>query len=265
MKYISIQPPASLSKYVSGYWVLEGNASKAEPFVERVMADGLAALVFHYDGVFDELFTDNRAEKSIISAFNGPSQQFRRYSIDRNFGIFGVDLYPYTIPYLFSIPATELKNSMLDLKTLLGKEENGLEEQIMSAKDLESRVSIVSRFLEDRLRKVKPVSPGIFETINYIIKTNGIVEIDTLSQQNFLSVRQFQRNFKQFSGFSPKTFSRIIRFQNALSQQGKSGKTLTHIALDAGYTDQSHFIRDFKEFSGLTPKEYFYKTRKNPV
>lgn len=34
-------------------------------------------------------------------------------------------------------------------------------------------------------------------------------------------------------------------------------KSLTDIAYDCGYYDQSHFINDFKEFSGYHPSQYF--------
>lgn len=37
----------------------------------------------------------------------------------------------------------------------------------------------------------------------------------------------------------------------------EGGKSLTDIAYDCGYYDQSHFINDFKEFSGYSPKVYF--------
>ncbi|TXJ23716.1 MAG: AraC family transcriptional regulator [Chitinophagaceae bacterium] len=73
----------------------------------------------------------------------------------------------------------------------------------------------------------------------------------------YLSTRQFERNFKEFAGFSPKLYSRIIRFQSAIEQYGQTGKSLTEIAYDCGYYDQSHFIHDFKEFSGLHPRHYF--------
>ena len=38
-----------------------------------------------------------------------------------------------------------------------------------------------------------------------------------------------------------------------------SGKeeTLTQVAYENDYYDQSHFIRDFKEFTGTNPKDYF--------
>ncbi|MBC8045504.1 MAG: AraC family transcriptional regulator, partial [Fimbriimonadaceae bacterium] len=81
--------------------------------------------------------------------------------------------------------------------------------------------------------------------------------VEQLARQNFLSIRQFERNFKEFSGFRPKLFSRIIRFQSALSEYDNKGKPLTEIAYACGYYDQSHFIHDFKEFSGHYPKHYF--------
>ena len=72
-----------------------------------------------------------------------------------------------------------------------------------------------------------------------------------------ISQRQLERTFKEYAGFSPKTFARILRFQSATNHYGTTKKTLTEIALDCGYYDQSHFIHDFSQFSGYTPSEYF--------
>jgi AraC-like DNA-binding protein len=33
-------------------------------------------------------------------------------------------------------------------------------------------------------------------------------------------------------------------------------RSLTDIAIEAGFYDQAHFCRVFKNFSGLTPKQY---------
>ena len=71
-----------------------------------------------------------------------------------------------------------------------------------------------------------------------------------------MSDRSFERRFKELAGFSPKLYSRIARFQAALTHYG-SGLPLTDIAHNCGYYDQSHFINDFKEFSGYSPKVYF--------
>jgi AraC-like DNA-binding protein len=221
------------------------------------MADGCAELIFHYNGIFDELIDDHTTERSFSSGLAGQSQRHRRFSIKQNFGIFGVYLYPFAVTQLFSLPGTDTRNQMIDLRSLLGTEANALEEKVMLAMNNTIRLKIVSEFLERKLLKVKKQPPGVFEAITHIIKANGIVSVEELAKQSFRSTRQFERTFKQFSGFNPKLFSRIIRFQAALGNYSNKDKSLTEIAYECGYYDQSHFIQDFKEFSGHNPKEYF--------
>lgn len=257
MKYFTIQPPQRLAEYVRYFWVLEGEGSLDKPYIHRSMADGCAELIFHYNGIFDELIKDNTIGKSFSSGLAGPSQHFRRFSIKQNFGMFGVYLYPFAVSQLFSISGDDSKDQMLDLKTVVGNEGNELEEKMMLAISNTVRLKIIIEFLEKRLVHIKRKPPGVFEAIKYIIQTNGVTNVEELAKQNFLSTRQFERNFKQFSGFNPKLFSRIIRFQNALAGYNHKGKSLTEIAYECGYYDQSHFIQDFKEFSGHNPKEYF--------
>ncbi|HEY6437372.1 MAG TPA: helix-turn-helix domain-containing protein [Ignavibacteriaceae bacterium] len=257
MKYFTVKPPEKLAEYVRYFWVLEGDASPDKPYIHRSMADGCAELIFHYNGIFDELLKSQLTEKSFSSGLAGQSQLFRRFLIKQNFGIFGVYLYPFAVSQLFSIESTDVKNQMLDLKSLLGSEANGLEEKMMLAVDNTLRLKIITEFLEGKLVKAEKQQPGVFEAIRYIIQSKGVTKVEDLVKQNFRSARQFERNFKRFSGFSPKLFSRIIRFQTALGEYSYKGKALTEIAYECGYYDQSHFIQNFKEFSGHSPKEYF--------
>ena len=103
---------------------------------------------------------------------------------------------------------------------------------------------------------MRTAEPLVCASIRKIIDDRGLVNVRSLAREYFFSDRQFERKFKEFSGFSPKLYARINRFQAAPKQYG-SGKTLTSIAYDCGYYDQSHFINDFKEFSGYNPKVYF--------
>jgi AraC-like DNA-binding protein len=257
MQYFTIKPSERLAEYVRYFWVLEGEASANKHYIHRSMADGCAELIFHYNGVFDEVIKDNSIEKSFLSGLAGPSQLFRRFLIKQNFGMFGVYLYPFAVSQLFSLQGTDIRNQMVDLKSLLGVEANELEEKVMLAINNNLRFKIISEFLERRLIKAKKQPPGVFESIKYIIQTHGVTSIEELAKQSFRSTRQFERNFKQFAGFNPKLFSRIVRFQAALAKYSNKGKSLTEIAYECGYYDQSHFIQDFKEFSGHNPKEYF--------
>ncbi|MEO5893968.1 MAG: DUF6597 domain-containing transcriptional factor [Ferruginibacter sp.] len=253
MRYYTIPSPPLLNNYIRCFWVLEGDG----PYIHRSMADGCAEMVFHYKSVFDEICASDKIESSFNAGLSGPSRVFRRFVTDKNFGIFGVYLYPYAVPQLFGIPAIEVINQMPDFYTLLGNEGKILAEKILVAKDNMDRVKIISAFLQAQLHKHEQKDNGILTVINKTIHSEGTTAIETLASNHFLSIRQFERKFKTFSGFSPKLFSRIIRFQASVSHYGNKRLSLTDIAYDCGYYDQSHFIHDFKEFSGYHPRQYF--------
>ncbi|RDC66047.1 helix-turn-helix transcriptional regulator [Adhaeribacter pallidiroseus] len=258
MIYYTLSPAPELAAYVRFFWVLESKASVNQPYVHRSMADGCAELIFHYQGCFKEIYKNGKLENSFTAGLHGPSQNFRRFIIDKDFGIFGVYLYPFAVDALFAIPATIINNQMPDLVSLLGAEGAELGDKMNSATNTSSRVAVISAFLQKKLIKNQAeLSPAVFTAIKAIIHNQGVVNIDCLADQTGFSRRQFERKFKNFSGFSPKLFSRIIRFQAALKEYGNRHKSLTEIAYTCGYYDQSHFIHDFKEFSGYCPGVYF--------
>lgn len=257
MNYYTLPPPPQLARFVKAFWVLEHNVLRGQPYLHRTLADGFAELVFHYKGRFYEIISPEFTTPSFSSGIHGQSQTFRRFVIREDFGIFGVYLYPFAMPSLFGIPANEVTNEMPDLRTLLGNKGAELEEKMMEASGNPERVKIISSFLEASLAKNRASEPAVFSVINHIIENKGVTNVQELAAQNFLSTRQFERKFKAFSGFSPKLFSRITRFQSALGAYGNRDKSLTEIAYECGYYDQSHFIHDFKAFSGQHPRHYF--------
>jgi AraC-like DNA-binding protein len=253
MKYFTISPPASLRQYVRFFWVLEHDAGK--PYVHRSLADGCVELLFHYKGVFKEPDTD---EAQPLSLIHPQSDSFKRFIINEAFGIFGVYLYPFAVPALFALPSSDVSNELIDLETFLGFEGKMLEEQISGAADNTARFQILSKYLERRLQGAKNAECRMQEAVKQMIHSRTISSITQFASDNCVSLRQFERKFKELAGFSPKFFSRIIRFQSAANEYGNKSKSLTEIALSCGYYDQSHFIHDFKKFSGYHPSAYFY-------
>lgn len=260
IRYHTIAPPAVLAPYVRFYWVLEGSLPPGMPYVYRSMADGCAELLFHYHNRFDELYADGSEAPSFTSGLHGPARKYSRFRVQKGFGIFGAYLYPFALQALLGIPATEFSNRLVSLNELPGNEGRELEERIMLAADNEQRVRILSAFLEKKVRAAQQELPFVAAAIRHIIHGGGAgIPIEKLASEYCLSLRQFERNFKQQAGFSPRLFARIIRFQSALAGRDTlPGKNLAQIALDCGYYDQSHFIHDFKEFSGHDPRHYFY-------
>jgi AraC-like DNA-binding protein len=258
MRYYTIEPPESLRYWVRSFWVLEGAGTEALPFMHRSMADGCPELVFHYKGRFRELSADDRSELSYIAGLHAQSPDYTRFRIEEPFGIFGVYLYPYALAEWLQVPATEFTGHQLSLDELPGKSSGRqLMEEMMLASDHAQRVQVISRYLEGRLRQSKQVAPGINATIRQLVHQPGAATITELAASGFLSVRQFERNFKAASGFTPKLFARINRFHRVLQQYGGSFRSMAGLAYDCGYYDQSHFIHEFRQFSGHDPKQFF--------
>lgn len=257
MPYHTFMPPPSLAPFVRCFWALEGEAAQTAPYVHRTMASGCPELVFHFRGRFDEMLEDGKTEKSFVSGLHAQTKRYNRFVIREDFGIFGAYLYPYAIPQLFAYPAEALTNEMPDLQTLLGQEGVDLEEQMALASCHASRLMLLATYLERKLIRNYKADDAVAYTIQRVIHASGDVNIDALADDNFLSRRQFERKFKVHAGFSPRLFSRIVRFQSSLEEYGQRNKSLTEIAYGCGYFDQSHFIHDFREFSGYHPGYYF--------
>lgn len=65
----------------------------------------------------------------------------------------------------------------------------------------------------------------------------------------------FVRAFQKHVGVPPHTYQILVRIQKAKELLLK-GHPLSSIALELGFTDQSHFIRHFKRVVGVTPTQF---------
>ncbi len=95
-------------------------------------------------------------------------------------------------------------------------------------------------------------------------ETHGNLKINDLETHTGYSRRTLQRQFAEDLGLSPKTFSRIVRCQNAIHDINRhTDVVLSDLAFDLGFSDQSHFQREFKKFVNATPVEYLNKLQGN--
>jgi AraC-like DNA-binding protein len=251
MNYAVLQPPPHLTDYVRFFWFLEGNI----PFVHSAFAYTSPEFIFCYKGQFT-YSSGLEIGSTQYSRIYGQTASYSTVGINKEFGIFGFYLYPYAFPQLFGLPANELTNQHVDIKTLCGKAGENFEEEIMLASDNNQRVKIASDFLESRLKYARSEHTNLITSIKTISGLFHPNSVKALAENNFLSIRQFERRFKELSGFSPKLFLQIARF-NSLLKKNFEQKSLTEIAYAYGYHDQSHFSHDFQRFSGHNPKEYF--------
>ncbi len=88
------------------------------------------------------------------------------------------------------------------------------------------------------------------------------VKVQELAKACGVSTRHLLRLFNEHIGTSPKAFSKNIRFQKARDAIFENpDQSLTELAYECGYSDQSHFIRDFYFFYGKKPKAFVEEMR----
>ncbi|WP_109698877.1 helix-turn-helix domain-containing protein [Chitinophaga deserti] len=252
--FATFPPPPHLSRYVRMFWVFEHEVPQGEAYVYRSMADGCAELIFNYRNRFSPLTGTQGAGFSHLHA---QTSRHSRFITHGSFGIFGAYLYPTALPALFGHSSAALANNMPDLQSIMGRDGIDLEERIITARYHHQRVEILSGYLTELVTRRKQETTAVQIAVQTILSANGMVNIQDLAASISLSTRQFERNFKAGAGFTPKLFTRIIRFHRALEAYGQFDGNLTGLAYECGYYDQSHFIHDFREFSGYLPGEYF--------
>jgi len=256
MKYATIPPPDSLKPFVRCFWVLEHDFGEGESsYVYRSIADSCVEMVFHYRAGFNELDYTGQP-RNWLSGIHFQTDRYTRFEAKESFGIFGVYIYPFAVPLLFDVPSEKTSNELLDLDTFFGCAGRELEERMMVASNNETRVIILSKFLEKCLSRARLRDNTITTAIKYVIHSKQIRSVSELAETFNFSTRQFDRKFKEYAGFSPKTYLRLVRLNNAIKGH-KTNKSLTQIAYECGYYDQSHFIHDVKAFTGYHPGFYF--------
>lgn len=85
--------------------------------------------------------------------------------------------------------------------------------------------------------------------------------LDELAQACGLSKRHFTRAFHQSIGMAPHRWLQRRRIDKAKQMLGKPAGSLSAIAQECGFADQSHFTKVFARMVGVTPREWRRVTR----
>jgi len=82
------------------------------------------------------------------------------------------------------------------------------------------------------------------------------LSLDTLATATHLTTYHFTRVFKQATGLSPHQYVLRERIEHAKVLLSTTSLSITEIAVEVGFNDQSHLHRHFKRTVGLTPRQY---------
>jgi AraC-like DNA-binding protein len=85
--------------------------------------------------------------------------------------------------------------------------------------------------------------------------TDGF-DLGRVAEASGLSKYHLDRVFKQSTGLSPSRYMTNLRLDKAKLLLTNSLTPIADVAVELGFSDQSHFTHVFKRFIGVTPKAY---------
>jgi AraC-like DNA-binding protein len=249
MSYQVIQPCQELKSLVSHFWVgkLDNGVQSKPTYYSTANTHTELAFAFKPSRNYPEF---------LFSAVQGHTDHAEQIPVDDSIELFGASLYSYAVPGLLHISAAELINQFTNLDTILEKDGRTINEKIAHAAGTADRIKILTGFFKSQMAKSQVGDNLTSWAVQHIRMRKGNVNIRELAAECCLSQKQFERRFTAYTGFNPKMYSRIIRFEAAF-WNCRRYDSLTEAAYAHGYYDQAHFIHDFKQFSGYPPLTFF--------
>lgn len=258
MSFSFAAPCQTLNPLVKQYWALDNIMEKGKHHSQRIIPTGLIELTIYLGDKPIALRGDQAvSDPSFISG-----QQNMPYDlkVSGHVSVFSITFHPQGAQMFFDIPMDEIIDQTVSLRHLQSDFIHQVEDELYEASGFSERVQVMDRFLLKllHLKQKRAELPRLVNVINQIDRTRGMVSIDSLAKRACLSRKQFERVFKSGVGISPKRFLRVVRLQHAIfRKQTENEVSLTRLAYDCGYYDQSHMINDFKYLTGMSPGQYF--------
>ena len=243
--YREINPHLELQKFIYCYWELKTTKQLEQPFTYRVVTDGC----------IDVFFELKNPDKNFVMGF---CKKYTEFPLNDAFHYIGIRFLPTIFPQIYKVDAALLSNKFQSLNNISISTSNFIANHFSEELQFDEIAVMFNKYFLDIIKQNNfDQDHRLYDAIDTILQNFGVLNIET-DLNTGISQRQLRRLFKYYIGDTPKSFSKVVRFQNILrakpsSQSLKKNK----LFYDLGYYDQAHFIKDFKNFYGVTPSKAF--------
>lgn len=245
-------PATGLTKFIKCYYYLEHSDGGA--ISDTFFADGCIEAVFSLGWDFYKEDTKEDWAK-IIGQIIKP----RHLNIIGRGQSFGIWFYPHTFSYFSNIQMFELNDRVLPWGTLFPDSFAEFVGNCLHERQFDRLTKGVDDFLLKRISRYKEKAMDRLTepAIQYLYEHKGCADLNHLSSSLNVSQRYLQKAFLTRIGISQKQFVRVLRFQQSLQRLSRGEvPSLSAVAYESDFYDQSHFVREFKTFTGFLPSQF---------
>lgn len=254
--YQIYRPSPDLAHLVSYYFLYENSAATSRQ--EFALSDGNPGISFALQQPYTLLSADNThlgfSQAFVCGAFT-KGIYVNKSSFPQK--MFGVKLMTDGLHSLLQLPLSGLREKPIwHLESLIGSRAAVLADRIIELPEISQKIYILESFLRKNMHICKKPERRFREAVMLIRQSRGQLPIEQVAKRLSLNYKWLERKFIDYTGTTPKEFSRLVRFIYTYFHFKRTGITaLLDIAIENGYYDQNHFIKDFKHFTGYTPTQ----------
>jgi AraC-like DNA-binding protein len=247
-EYAEQPSPPGLADWVQCLWSFDARNYPGEVYDHHVPPDGCVSL----------LVRTRSGEPASPVIILGPRCEPLQVRIEPGICCHGIRFLPHAARQLLAdrLDATVGKSGpLLEFDPGLA-ESLALEGEHSGEQDCKSWYGRLQQVLPQCLSSRPEPEPAASRAVEQLVASHGQLPIDALARQLGISLRHLQRVFKHACGLTPKQFARIRRFRAAAAEiLRQSPRPWCQVALDSGYSDQSHLTREFSLLLGLSAGE----------
>ncbi len=235
------------------YFSIAGDASNRE---RPVIDDCCYDLIFYKEGKANLIHGPAHASLDIpyqiftIHDLNPPY----RFRFNGPLTFFTIKLQPWANSLFFG----ELRDPGVHDMGKVQPQWRSWHSRLFKAGSAEGILNTGSQIFQGHVPELSPEAQWVRELCLEIYKAGGNISVQELSDQHGLSRQHLGRVFRQHVLYSLKHFILTVRMLELVKcRMKKPDISLTELAHQFEYFDQSHFIRDFRKFCGMTPTDFF--------
>ncbi|MGN7821085.1 DUF6597 domain-containing transcriptional factor [Chitinophaga sp. 22536] len=242
MKHHNAKPCPALASHIHSFWELKGDDNDNQ--WERIFPDGCAGIVVNLGAsckTDSGLTTMEHGKTYVVGAMT----TFKDSFMNMDTHLVGVCLKPAVFSSFYKyVSQHELTDHTVEFDSSYSFD---------IGKVHKDPYAYFNRYFLDRRNNVNSLLQTVLKDIHV---TKGDIRICDIAKRNYTTVRQLERMFKTHIGLTPKEYVKIVRFQSVLSLMDDPKVSLSDIAFEGGYYDQSHLTNEMKRYTGLTPARF---------
>ncbi len=249
--YFTIPPHPALAAYIDAYWV----SHATEDMQLCILPDSCADIIINIGT--EKVMADNH-QIDIYDAFTvGTMTVYNNSYHKAGNHLLGIRFRAGGMKILTDFPLHLLTDDHIPVSDISSEWQEQLQQLLESAPALATKISRLNQFFLSRLTNVPSSALRVQEGLRLIQQSNGNIRTTELAAATATGIRNFEKQFKEYTGVSAKTFSRITRFlaTKTILRNTPPGQLL-EAALNLGYYDHAHLSHEFRKIAGASPETF---------